>query len=297
MRIVTRGDMDGLTGSVIVSVNEDVDEIVLIHPQDITEGRTPIHGDDVLINVPYHPDCGLWFDHHEHTATYPKPPEKFKGSYGLTPSAARLVYEYYGGSKAMPEFERLVAETDRFDSAELSPGDVITPHDYIQLGFTIDSRTGMGAFQDYFLTLYDLLCKGLPINEVLAHPAVALRCQQMARRQEAFRKALEAHSRLAGNVIVTDFRPLSEPPIGNRFLVYAVFPEADVSLRLHWGPQRESVVAAIGHSIFNRTCSVDLGDLAARYGGGGHRGAASIPVPADTAEEVVESLIQELRGK
>ena len=143
MRIVTRGDMDGLTGSVIVSVNEPVDEIKLIHPQDITEGRTAIHSDDVLINVPYHPDCGLWFDHHEHTATYPKPPKKFKGSYGLTPSAARLVYEYYGGSKAMPEFEKLVAETDRFDSADLRPGDVITPNDYIQLGFTIDSRTGM----------------------------------------------------------------------------------------------------------------------------------------------------------
>jgi hypothetical protein len=295
MRIVTRGDLDGLTGSVIVSVNQDVDEIVLIHPQDITEARVSIFSDDVLINVPYHPDCGLWFDHHEHTATYPKPPKDFKGSYGLTPSAARLVYEYYGGSKAMPEFETLVAETDRFDSANLRPGDVITPNDYIQLGFTIDSRTGMGAFQDYFLTLYDLLCKALPIREVMAHPAVALRCQQMARQQEAFREALEAHSRVVDNVVVTDFRPLTEPPVGNRFLVYAVFPEANVSLRLHWGPQRESVVAVIGHSIFNRTCSVDVGNLAARFGGGGHRGAASIPVPADTAEEVVQSLIGELR--
>ena len=113
MRIVTRGDMDGLAGSVIVSLHEKIDEIALIHPQDITENRIDITGDDVLINVPYHLGCGLWFYHHEHTATYPEPPDDFEGRYGLAPSAARLVYDYYGGSKRMPQFEELVAETEK----------------------------------------------------------------------------------------------------------------------------------------------------------------------------------------
>ena len=296
MRIVTRGDMDGLTGSVIVSLNETVDSIELIHPQDITEGRAEIRKDDVLINVPYHPDCGLWFDHHQHTDTYPKPPGDFKGLYRIAPSAAGLVYEYYGGAETMPEFEELVRETDRLDSADLRPGDVFTPQGYIQLGFTIDGRTGIGQFQDYFLTLFDLLRKAPSIDEVLAHPAVAQRCRQMSRQQEAFKDALEAHSRLEDNVVVTDFRPLDEVPVGNRFLVYAVFPEANVSIRLHWGPRRKTVMAVVGHSIFDRSCTTDVGDLAARSGGGGHRGAGSIPLEPENADRVVDDLINELRS-
>ena len=296
MRIVTRGDMDGLTGSVIVSLNETVDDIELIHPQDVTDGRADIREGDVLINVPYHPNCGLWFDHHQHTATYPKPPGDFEGSYGLAPSAAGLVYEYYGGAEAMPEFEELVRETDRFDSADLRPGDVITPQDYIQLGFTIDARTGIGQFQDYFLTLFDLVRRALPIDEVLAHPAVAKRCRQMTRQQEAFREALETYSRLEDNVVVTDFRSLDEVPVGNRFLVYAVFPEANVSIRLHWGPRHESVIAVIGHSIFDRGCTTDVGDLSARFGGGGHRGSGSIQLEPETADGLIDVLIRELRS-
>lgn len=295
MRIVTRGDMDGLTGSVIVSLNESIEDIFLIHPQDITAGKVDIGDSDILINVPYHPDCALWFDHHQHTATYPEPPEEFEGSYGLAPSAARLVFEYYGGSRRMPEFEDLVEATDRLDSADLRPGDVITPHGYIQLGFTMDGRTGLGTFHDYFLTLFDLLRKSTPIEEVLRHSAVAQRCRQMSEAQTRFRTVLESNSRGDGNVIITDFRPLSELPIGNRFLVYAVFPEANVSLRLHWGPRRRTVVAVIGHSIFNRTCTTDVGDLAARFGGGGHRGAGSIPLDPATADEVVRELVNELR--
>lgn len=295
MRIVTRGDMDGLTGSVIVSLHENIEDIFLIHPQDITSGKADIGDGDILINVPYHPACALWFDHHEHTATYPEPPDDFEGSYGLAPSAARLVYEYYGGSVRMPEFEELVEATDRFDSANLRPGDVITPQGFIQLGLTIDARTGIGAFRDYFLTLFDLLRRNTPIDDVLAHPAVRQRCRQMSDAQESFRSALETHSTVDHNVVITDFRKLQDVPIGNRFLVYAVFPDANVSLRLHWGPRRRTVVAVIGHSIFNRTCTTDVGDLAARFGGGGHRGAASIPLDPKTADDVVAELVSRLR--
>ncbi|MBD3852108.1 MAG: exopolyphosphatase [Acidobacteria bacterium] len=296
MRIVTRGDMDGLTGSVIVSLNETVDDIELIHPQDVTNNRVEIHKDDVLINVPYHPDCGLWFDHHAHTATYPKPPKEFKGLYRIAPSAAGLAYEYFGGPEAMPEFEELVRETDRFDSADLRPGDVITPQDYIQLGFTIDGRTGIGQFRDYFLTLFELVRKAPPIDEVLAHPAVAQRCRLMSAQQETFTEVLGQHSRLEGNVVVTDLRPLDEVPVGNRFLVYAVFPAANVSIRLHWGPRRETVIAVIGHSIFDRSCTTDVGELAARFGGGGHRGAGSAPLEPENVDGVIEVLLKELRS-
>ncbi|MEO1369016.1 MAG: exopolyphosphatase, partial [Acidobacteriota bacterium] len=127
MRLVTRGDLDGLTCAVIICQYEKIDEILLIHPQDITENRVEILADDIIANLPYHPNCGMWFDHHLHTATPTARPVHFKGKFGQAPSAARLVYEYYGGSEKMPRLAKLVWETDRLDSANLTPGDVTDP--------------------------------------------------------------------------------------------------------------------------------------------------------------------------
>jgi len=294
-RLVTRGDMDGLTSTVIISTVERLVGIKLIHPQDITSGRAGIAPGDILVNVPYHPDCALWFDHHQHTATYVKPPDVFKGAYGQAPSAARLVYEYYGGKAKMPQFEELVRETDRMDSADLTPDDVLFPRRYIELGFTIDSRTGIGAFEDYFLTLVDLLSSGTPIEEVLQHPAVKRRCQMVKEHEVEYRRTIQEHSRVDGNVVITDFRELDSLPLGNRFLVYALYPGVNVSLRLHYGPKKAFVVAALGHSIFTRGCKTDVGELAARYGGGGHRGAGSVPLPVDEADEKIAEIIEELK--
>jgi hypothetical protein len=295
MRIVTRGDMDGLTGSVIVARNEQVHSIRLAHPQDITNKRIKIYGDDVLINLPYDPRCGMWFDHHQHTATYSEPPASFKGSYGVAPSAARLVYEYYGGVHSMPDLEVLVRETDRMDAADLTPEDVLSPKGLIKLGFTIDSRTGIGPFENYFFILHDLLRSTTPIVELLEHPEVKKRCDLIAQHDKGFRAALVRHSVVDHNIVVTDFRSLDTIPIGNRFMVYALFPEVNVSVRLHWGPHRQFVVAVIGHSIFNRSCTTDVGALAARLGGGGHRGAGSIPLEVRTAEQTIEEILAELR--
>ncbi|MCP4902425.1 MAG: exopolyphosphatase [bacterium] len=296
MRVVTRGDMDGLTGAVIVSLNEHVDSVELIHPQDITSGKARIIADDVLINVPYHPACGKWFDHHQHTATYREPPKKFDGKYGMAPSAARLVYDYYGGERTMPELRELVRQTDRLDSADLRIDDVTHPKGYILLGFTIDGRTGIGAFKGYFNTLYELLREKKPVGEVLRHPSVAQRVQQMEAAEVECKRVLKQTSRLEGNVVVTDLRKVDKNPIGNRFLIYALYPSANVSLRMHWGPGQKFVVFALGHSIFKRTCKTDVGAIAKRFGGGGHKGAGSIPLllPSE-ADRVAQEIIKELR--
>ena len=295
MRLVTRGDLDGLTCAVLLCLNEEVDSIELVHPQDITEGRADIWPGDILANLPYHPNAGLWFDHHMHTATPAAPPPSFKGAFGEAPSAARLVYEYYGGEQTMPAFAELVRETDRLDSANLTPQDVLAPARYVQLGFTIDSRSGIGIFQDYFLALVELLAKGTPIEEVLEHPEVKRRVDLLDREDESFRLALREHSRVDGNVVVTDFRGLDKTPVGNRFLVYAMYPQVNVSVRLHWGPGREFPMLLIGHSIFNRTCKTNVGELAARYGGGGHRGAGSIPL-MDDPDQQVQLILAELKA-
>jgi nanoRNase/pAp phosphatase (c-di-AMP/oligoRNAs hydrolase) len=295
MRLVTRGDLDGLTCAVLLSLNEEIDSIALIHPQDISDGRAEIRSDDIIANLPYHPACAMWFDHHLHTATPNLPPEGFKGVFAEAPSAARLVYDYYGGEEAMPQLADLVYETDRLDSAQLTPDDVLSPAGYIKLGFTIDGRTGLGTFERYFLHLVDLLKAGMPIEEVLEDPQVKRRCQIIESENEHFCQALRNHSRVEGNVVITDFRDLDHTPVGNRFLVYALFPEVNVSARVHWGPNRSFPMLLLGHSIFRRTCKTNVGELASRYGGGGHRGAGSIPLQ-DEPDQQIQMVVRELKA-
>ena len=295
MRLVTRGDLDGLTCAVLLTLNEDIDSIALIHPQDITDGRADIRPDDIVANLPYHPNCAMWFDHHLHTATANVPQGEIRGAFREAPSAAGLVYEYYGGEAAMPQFKELVHETDRLDSANLTPDDVLAPEGYIKLGFTIDGRTGMGTFESYFLHLVDLLKIGTPIEHVLTDPGVKRRCDILDSENERFIEELKSCSRVEGNVVITDFRSLDHVPIGNRFLVYAIYPEVNVSVRVHWGPNREFPMLLVGHSIFNRTCRTNVGELAARYGGGGHRGAGSIPL-MDEPDQQIRMVISELKA-
>jgi hypothetical protein len=295
MRLVTRGDLDGLTCAVLLNLNEEIEGISLIHPQDITDGRADIREGDIIANLPYHPACSMWFDHHLHTATPNVPLGTIKGRFAEAPSAARLVYEFYGGAESMPQFAELVRETDRLDSADLSPGDVLMPNGYIKLGFTIDGRTGMGTFEKYFLHLVDLLGSGASIGEVMDDLSVRRRCEMLDSENELFQSELRSHSRMDGNVVITDFRDLDHTPIGNRFLVYALFPEANVSVRIHWGPNRTYPMLLLGHSIFNRTCKTNVGELAARYGGGGHKGAGSIPL-MDEPEQQIEMVVRELKA-
>jgi nanoRNase/pAp phosphatase (c-di-AMP/oligoRNAs hydrolase) len=295
MRLVTRGDLDGLTCAVLISLNEAVEDFLLAHPQDITDGRLDVQPTDILANLPYHPRCALWFDHHMHTATPAAPPPDFRGSFGEAPSAARLVYEYYGGEEKMPQLADVVRETDRLDSADLTAQDILAPAGYIQLGLTLDSRTGLGTFEDYFFTLMALLLRNTPVKEILAHPQVNKRCEVMAQEDAAFREALRDHSTVDGNVVITDFRDIDHPPIGNRFLVYALYPEVNVSVRLHWGPGREYPMLLVGHSVLNRTCRTNVGELCARYGGGGHRGAGSVPL-MDEPDQQVQLIVAELKA-
>ncbi|HXB53455.1 MAG TPA: exopolyphosphatase [Vicinamibacteria bacterium] len=295
MRLVTRGDLDGLTCAVIITSSEEIDEILLVHPQDVTDKRLAITEDDILANLPYQSGCGKWFDHHLLTESNERPPEKFEGRYGLSPSAARVVYEYYiARNPRIQSYERLLAETDRLDSAQLNIEDVLDPKDYILLGYTLDPRTGLGAYQDYFLRLVNWV-KTRPIEEILTLPEVQRRVGRIKEQDAEFRQATVANSRLEGNVVFTDFREVNPIPVGNRFIVYTLFPRANISLRVHWGPSREHVAAAVGHSIFNRTSRTNVGMLMSTYGGGGHKGAGTCLLPAATAEARIAEMIAIMR--
>lgn len=296
MRLITRADPDGLTCAVLITLEEQISEIVFAHPKDMQDGKCAVHPGDIICNLPFHPNCGLWFDHHISEDDKPDTvAEKFKGRYGLAPSAARLVYEYYQDPD-LARFENLLIETDRFDSAQLSVSDITFPEGYVLLFYTLDPRTGLGGgYQDYFKMLIEAL-KTMPLDEILRLPDVMARTQRVIEDQGQFAGILAAHTHLDGNVIVTDFRGLSDPPSGNRFLVYTMFPEGNVSMRWFQGKDGNTVVAAVGHNILNRTCQTDIGHLLREYGGGGHRGAGTVQIANDHADRVFAEIIQRLKA-
>jgi hypothetical protein len=293
MRLVTRGDLDGLVSAVLITTMEDVASLALIHPQDITDNKFEVKEGDILANLPYHPNCAMWFDHHELTDSNRKPPAVFKGKHAILPSVARVVYEYYQSEK-LKRFEPLIAETDRFDSAQLTIEDISDPRGAILLGFTIDPRTGFGLDGTFFVTLVDLL-KAFDIEAVLRTAEVARRVKTYLENDFKFLQILNDNTKIDNNVIITDFRNVFDVPIGNRFLVYTLYPECNVSVRIQWGPRKKFVAATIGHSILNRTCKTDIGRLCSDFGGGGHRGAGACTLDPATADDKLKEIIQRLK--
>ena len=295
MRLVTRADLDGLTCAVLLSWCEKVDAIELVHPQDITDRRIPIGPEDIIANLPYHPGCGLWFDNHQLTDARSMPPSWFRGRYGAAPSAARVVYgEYLPRHPELGRYDRLVAETDRLDSAQLSFSDVVSPEGYILLGLTLDGRTGFGNLREYFQKLLPAV-RELPVEQVLELEEVQERARAMREQDQAFRELALARSRLDDNVVITDFRGVDPLPIGNRFLIFTLFPSANVAVRLQRGPLPRTVSLSAGRSIFDRSCHANLAVLLSLHGGGGHQGAAACVLPETDADSRLAQIVAALK--
>lgn len=291
MRLVTRGDLDGLTAAVLISEMEAVDDILLVHPQDITDRKIGITRNDILANVPYHPEAGMWFDHHAHTVM---PEGSFRGAYAVAPSVARVIYDHYAAAR-LRRFSPLVDGTDRFDSADLTREDITHPGDIILLGFLVDPRTGLkGDFRGLFVSLVERV-RSKGVAAVFSDPDIKAQVATLKQQDRQFRDFLLTHSQVHDNVVVTDYRGVEQPPVGNRFLIYEAFPECNVSLRIQWGPERKFVALNVGHSIFNRSCAVDVGELCRNYGGGGHFGAGGCVLRAFSAELAIKVIVRKLQ--
>jgi len=291
LRLVTRGDLDGLTAAVLITEMKQVDEILLVHPQDITDHKVEITANDILANLPYDPRAGMWFDHHAHTVM---PEGPFKGAYAVAPSVARVIYDYFASYK-LKRFEHLVKETDRFDSADLTHEDIRDPQDVILLGFLIDPRTGLeGHFGDHFTSLVERI-RSKSLTEVLHDADIRALTNTFRRDDQDFRAFLLANSEVHDKVVVTDYRDVENAPVGNRFLIYTTFPQCNVSLRIQWGPGKKLVALNMGHSIFDRSCTVDVGELCRNYGGGGHRGAGGCVLRPMAAGLAIKIITEKLR--
>jgi oligoribonuclease NrnB/cAMP/cGMP phosphodiesterase (DHH superfamily) len=287
--------MDGLASSVLLTIAENVKEIRFAHPKDVQDGLYQATKDDIIVNLPYVKGCGLWFDHHVSEEDKLDVMGKFKGRFEMAPSAARVIYNHY----KKPEFDKfagLLEAVDRIDSARLTMEDVTNPKGWVLLAYTIDPRTGLGPdFQKYFRWLVEYI-KDVPLEKILEHREVKKHYDRVIAEQAGFKELLKKHSHQEANTIVTDFRniPADELSVGNRFLVFTMYPKANVEVRLFKGKGGTTVVA-VGHSIFNRTCEVNVGNLLKEFGGGGHAGAGTCQLKPETADKQIAEIMARLK--
>jgi len=290
MRIVTRPDFDGVVCAVLISEALDIHlPVQWLEPNAFQKGLADIRAGDVVANLPFHTNCELWFDHHA-TNTADRP---FQGLFWEAPSAASLVLEYFK-PRLKRDYTELVHWADRVDSADFTQGMVLHPekHDYVLLSMTVSGEDGDG--EPYWNRLVALL-REKPIREVMADPEVAERCRTVVEQNARYADVLEAYTRIEQHVSITDLRGLDHPPSGNRFLVYCMFPETVVNVRIRYeSPNKDTVVVNIGHSIFNPHCNVHLGKLLAGFEGGGHRGAASTRFDVSKMNDYLPEIIGRL---
>ncbi len=287
MRIVTRPDFDGVVCAVLLKDAENItDPILWVEPSEIQKDQVDIRKGDILANLPYDDRCSVWFDHHC-TNRINKP---FKGAFKIAPSAAGIIWEYYQ-DRLSRNYDDLVRETDKIDSANLTLDEVNHPesNNYVLLSMTILNREKFD--EDYWNRLVKLLGK-YSIEQVLKDPDVKNRCEEAIQRNKIYKGLLQKYTHVLGNVAITDFRPLGKPPVGNRFLVYSLFPETIVHVKIRYTDDKhETMALSVGHSIFNNNCRVNAGKLLAQFEGGGHSGAASCRFHASKADEYIPKII------
>ncbi|MBW1679505.1 MAG: exopolyphosphatase [Deltaproteobacteria bacterium] len=288
MRLITRADFDGIVCGVLVTAQESINRFLFVEPKSMQDGEIEVNSEDIIANLPHHPKCCLWFDHHiTNQVTRP-----FRGNFRIAPSAARVVFEYYHRG-SLKKFEELVDETDRIDSGNLNISDILYPEGYVLLSFTIDP--GNKKDEPYWIELIHLL-RNQTFSSVMENPELKERCQQALDDFKVYRNLLSKNSRQEDNVVITDFRGVSFKGKANRFLVYPLFPEANVSVKVFKDTQRIGRTGiSVGKNIFDKTSSVNVGELLSHYGGGGHQGAGSCRVPDGEVEGALDEIIKCLK--
>lgn len=300
-RLVTRSDFDGLVCAVLLKEMNLIEDIKFVHPKDMQDGTILISDTDITTNLPYVPGVHLAFDHHasEMMRLDDIPPNHVIDP--EAPSAARVVYDYYGGKLEFSNVsEEMMEAVDKADSAQFTKDEVLEPDGWVLLNYIMDSRTGLGRFKDFRISNYQLMmelidyCRDHTIEDILALPDVKERVDLYLEHRDKAREQLERCSTVHGNLVVLDLRGEDTIYATNRFMIYAMYPDTNISIHVLWGLNKLNTVFATGKSILNRSSKTDIGSLMLEHGGGGHKNAGTCQVDNDDAEQVLGGLIERI---
>ncbi|MDP2561661.1 exopolyphosphatase [Psychrobium sp. 1_MG-2023] len=302
-RLITRSDFDGLVSAVLLRYLDLVEEIIFVHPKDMQDGKIEVSDHDISTNLPYVPGIHLAFDHH---LSEVKRNQSNLDNHIINPeapSAARVVWEYYGGHEVFPaEWDDMMVAVDKGDSAQFSLEDVVDPKDWDLLNFIMDARTGLGRFRDFRISNYQLMmelidmCRKSTIEEIMQQDDVKERVELYFEQQELFKEQLKRCATVKDNLVVLDLRNEETIYAGNRFIIYAIYPQCNISIHAMWGFQKQNIVFATGKSIFDRSSQTNVGDLMLSYNGGGHDAAGTCQIPVEQAEQVLAELVSSINS-
>ena len=303
MRLVTRSDFDGLACAMMLKDLDMIDEIKFVHPKDVQDGKVELSKRDITTNLPYDPRVALAFGHHESEVDRLKAQET-GGKLIIDPnarSAARVVYDYYGGKGTFPRVsEELMDAVDKGDSADFTLEEILHPEGWVLLHYLMDPRTGLGRFRNFRISNYDLMmqlidfCMEHTIDEILELPDVKERVDLYFEQAELFTEQLKRIAKMHGKVVVLDLREEEIIHAGNRFMIYALYPEAQISIHVAWGFRKQNTAVMIGKSIINKASKADIGELCLKYGGGGHHNAGTCQLENDEVDEKLPDIIAAL---
>jgi nanoRNase/pAp phosphatase (c-di-AMP/oligoRNAs hydrolase) len=296
-RLITRSDFDGLVCAVLLKDLDLIDDIKFVHPKDMQDGKIEVTDRDITTNLPYVPGVHLSFDHHASEAMR----NEVQTNHIIhpdAPSAARVVFEHYGGSGQFGDrFNEMMEAVDKSDSAQFSREEILDPTDWVLLNYLMDSRTGLGRFRDFRVSNYQLMmdlidyCRTHGIEDILKLPDVVERVELYQEHAAKAKAQLQLCTTVHHNVAVLDLRQEETIFAVNRFMVYALFPNTNISIHVMWGVQKQNTVCAVGKSITNRSSRVNIGALMLVYGGGGHENAGTCQVENERADAVLQELV------
>ncbi len=299
-RLVTRSDFDGLICAVLLKELNLIDDIKFVHPKDMQDGIIDINDRDITTNLPYVKGVHLAFDHHlsetirnEKAENHIIDPD--------APSAARVVYDYYGGATRFPaSWNEMMAAVDKGDAAQFSREEILTPEGWVLMNFLMDARTGLGRFRDFTVSNYQLMmnlidyCKDHSINDILQLPDVQERVNLFKEHEAAAKEQIQRCSTVHNNLVVLDLRDEETIYAVNRFMIYALYPECNISIHVMWGVKQQNTVFAIGKSILNRTSNTNVGELCLGYNGGGHMNAGTCQVDNQDSDLHLKAIIAKI---
>lgn len=302
-RLVTRSDFDGLVCAMILKEKGLIGEIKFVHPKDVQDGKVELTANDITTNLPFDPRAGLVFDHHE-SELIRNAQRANADKYIIDPnakSAARVVYDYYGGKEGLPRIsEELMEAVDKGDSADFTLEEILDPKGWVLINFIMDARTGLGRFHDFRISNYDLMmelidyCVLHSVDEVLAIPDVKERTDLYFKQAELFKNQIKSIAQVHDKVVVLDLRDQDTIYAGNRFLVYALYPETQISIHVAWGFRKQNTAVMIGKSIVNKASNANIGELCLKYGGGGHKNAGTCQLDNDKVDACLPDIIKAL---
>ena len=305
-RLVTRSDFDGLVCAMLLKELDLIDDIKFVHPKDVQDGKIEITENDITTNLPFDPRVGLAFDHHE-SELLRVDQKAAEGRFiidGTARSAARVVYRYYGGADTFKQVsDEIMVAVDKGDSADFTREEILEPKGWVLMNFLMDARTGLGRFHDFRISNYDLMmelidyCVNHTVDEVLALPDVQERVKLYFDQQKLFKEQLDKVSMIDGKVVVLDLRNEETIYAGNRFMIYAMHPDVEISVHVVWGLRKQNTAVMIGKSIINRNSKFKIGDLCLSYGGGGHDNAGTCQLDNDKVDDELPIIIDKLNGR